>query len=112
MKKDPVIFINHILDSIIIIEGYVEGKDFNDFKHSVQLQDSVIRRLEIIGEAISKLPEEVYAKFPAVPWKNIIGMRNILIHEYFGIDLELTWAVVSRDLPELKIEINKVKNSF
>ena len=112
MKKDPIIFVNHILDSIKIIEGYAEGKNFNDFKHSIQLQDSIIRRLEIIGEAITKLPEEFHTKFPDVPWKKVIGMRNILIHEYFGIDIELTWEVVIRDIPELKIEINKIKNSL
>ncbi len=90
MKKSPLIFIEHILESIGIIEKYIDQKHYQNIVDSIQLQESVTRRMEIIGEAMKNLPEEIYKKFPEIPWKKIIAMRNILIHEYFGIDLEVT----------------------
>lgn len=105
MKKDPSVFLNHILTCIELIENYLEGQTFHDFKHSIQLQDSLIRRLEIIGEAIKNLPEDLKKKSPKVPWKNIAGMRDILIHEYFGVDLDLTWPVLTHEIPKLKKQI-------
>lgn len=82
-KKDPIIFIDHILESINLIERYIEGKTFEDFIEDVQLQDSVIRRIEIIGEAVRNIPWEIKQKYPDIPWKDIVGMRDILIHQYF-----------------------------
>ena len=110
MKRDAKIFFEHILASIALIEGYTEGKTKEDFLCSIQLQDSVIRRIEIIGEAIKNIPTETKKNYPHIPWKKIAGTRDILIHEYFGIDLELTWEVVMKDIPDLKtklIEINE-----
>ena len=112
MKKDPEVFLEHILESIKLIEKYTANKTISDFIKSVQLQDSIIRRIEIIGEAVKNLPDEVKNNYPDVPWKKIAGMRDVLIHEYFGIDLELTWQVVQKDIPDLKREIMKIKHDL
>ncbi len=110
MKKDIKIFLEHILESINLIEEYIKDKRRSEFLKLTQLQDSVIRRIEIIGEAIKNIPDDFKETYPKIPWKQIIGMRDILIHQYFGIDLNLTWEVIERDLPKLKnqiIAINK-----
>ena len=105
MKKNVKIFLIHILDSINLIEEYIKGKSKSDFLKSKQLQDSVIRRIEIIGEAIKNIPNDIKNNYNQIPWKEIIGMRDILIHQYFGIDLDLTWQVIYKDLSRLKRQI-------
>lgn len=109
MKKDPKVFIQHILECIEFIEQYTRGKSENDFFDSPELQDAVTRRIEIIGEAAKNLPEETKKQFPKIPWKNIIGMRDILIHAYFEIDLALVWTAIKRDIPLLKKELKKIR---
>ena len=112
MKKDVKIFLEHTLESINLIEEYIEGKSKSDFFESKQLQDSIIRRIEIIGEAIKKFPEETKETHSDIPWKKIIGMRDILIHQYFGVDLNLTWEVIEEDIPKLKKQIISIKNQI
>lgn len=89
MKKQLEVFLEHILESIALIENYLKGKTEDEFSDSFQLQDSVIRKLEIIGEAVKNLPQELREKHSDIPWKKIAGLRDVLIHEYFGVDLEL-----------------------
>ncbi len=112
MKKSPEIYLEHILESITLIETYTQGVTEADFILTIQIQDMVIRRLEIIGEAVKRLPTEVKALSPDTPWKKIAGMRDILIHEYFGVDLKLTWEVVKKELPLLKSAIEKIKSQM
>ena len=108
MNKDPKIFLEHILESIRFIEEDLQNFEHDTFLGSRQTQDSVIRRFEIIGEAIRNLPEDFKSQHPDVPWKQAVGMRDILIHEYFDIDLELVWSTTVRDLVSLKRQIETI----
>jgi len=107
MKKDESIFLQHILESIERIEEFVKGMSKQQFLEDVKTQDAVLRRLEIIGEAAKNLPEEFKKKHREIPWREIVDMRNIVVHKYFGVDLDITWEVVKNDLPDLK---KKIKN--
>ena len=78
----------------------------------IQLQDSIIRRIEIIGDAVKNIPQEIKKKYLEIPWKEIAGMRDILVHEYFGIDLQLTWETVQKDIPQLKNKLLKIENDI
>jgi uncharacterized protein with HEPN domain len=108
MSKDSKILIAHILESIALIEKYSADKSFDDFINSQQLQDSIAHRLQIIGEAIKNIDDDLKTRHPEIPWRQIAGMRDIIVHEYFGIDNELTWSVITNDLPTLKNQIDKL----
>ncbi|MBI2443725.1 MAG: DUF86 domain-containing protein [Candidatus Magasanikbacteria bacterium] len=112
MDKDPKIFLAHILASVRLIESYTKGKSEADFVRSVPLQDKVIRRLEIVGEAVRHLPETLRQSYPETPWRQIAGTRDKFIHEYFGVDMALTWGIVKRDLPRLKKQILKIERDL
>lgn len=99
--KDPSAYLRHILAAIQKIETYTE-KGRTTFLRSPMVQDAVIRNLEIIGEAVANLPQEFCRQHPKVPWRSIKALRNVLIHEYFGVDLHIVWQVVHRRLPGLK----------
>lgn len=103
--KDPKVFIGHIIESIELIEEYSEDLTTDKFKRNIALQDAIIRRLEIIGEAVKNIPTSFKAKYPEIPWKQMAGMRDVLIHEYFDVDLSLTWSVVKRELPSIKTKL-------
>lgn len=108
MTKEPAIFLQHILDSIELIEERVKNITFEEFTNDVDLQDMVIRRLEIIGEAVRNLPKEFRQKYSDIDWQDPAGMRNALIHGYFQVDLEVVWDTISNDLPPFKKQVKKL----
>lgn len=110
MTKIDMIYIDHILGSIERIERFVEGLDRISFMENEMVQSAVIRELEVIGEASKKLSQDTKDRFPSVPWRRIAGMRDKLIHDYMGVDLEAVWDTISYDLHDLKRKISPIKN--
>ncbi|MFH1841047.1 MAG: DUF86 domain-containing protein [Candidatus Shapirobacteria bacterium] len=108
MIKDPKIFLGHILDSITEIENTLKSVSEKDFSQNVQAQDAVIRRIEIIGEATKNLPITITKRYPKIEWREIAGMRDKLIHQYFGVDVKIVWETAKKDIPKLKRQISKV----
>ena len=108
MKRDFILFIKDILESIENIEDFVAGFSKEDFWDDKKTQDAVIRNIEIIGEAVKNIPEIIRQKYPNVEWKKIAGIRDILIHNYLGTDLEIVWGIIKNNLPKLKKEIKLI----
>jgi uncharacterized protein with HEPN domain len=104
MKDDIRVYIEDILECIDKIEEYTKI-DEDDFYENTQAQDAVLRRLEIIGEAVKNIPQDVRDKYSEIPWRKIAGMRDVIIHEYSGVNLERVWKVAKEDLVGLKEKI-------
>lgn len=112
MERSPNLFIEDILASVGLIEQYLRNKTKDDFFKSVELQDKVIRRLEVIGEAIRNLSKTLKVSYPEIPWKKISGTRDVLIHEYFGVDLDITWIAATIDVHKLERQILAIKKDI
>ncbi|HOL22219.1 MAG TPA: DUF86 domain-containing protein [bacterium] len=106
-EKEDKIFLCHISDAISRIEEYTSEIDEDEFIENHLIQDGVIRQIEIIGEATKRLSNKIKDKYTDIPWKDISGMRDKLIHHYFGIDISAVWKTVKEDIPTLK---DKIKN--
>ncbi len=101
-KRTYSMFIEDILESIDKIEKYIKGLKYNTFAKNDMIVDAVVRNLEIIGEAARNIPEGIREKSPNIPWARMMGLRNITIHEYFGVDLSIIWEIITRNLPATK----------
>lgn len=108
MKKDEKIFLIHILEAIEKIEKYTKDITKNKFLTSDEKQDAVIRELEVIGEAVKNLSKEFRERYNSIPWKEFTGIRDKLIHAYFNVNIERVWNVIRQDIPNLKMEIEKI----
>ena len=108
MKKDPLVYIDDIRDSIEAIKLYTAGLTKEDFFSSAEKQDAVYRRIEVIGEAAIRLPDEFRNQYTMIPWHQIVGMRNVLIHEYDNIDLDRVWETIQKDIPKLEGYIKSI----
>lgn len=101
-------YVEDILDSINAIEEFVKGMNFEDFTKDKKTIFAVVRAIEIIGEATKNIPKSVRNKYAEIPWRDMAGMRDKVIHEYFGVDLEVLWETATRHVPEIKPLIQKV----
>ena len=103
--------LNHILEAVLEIEIYTANVTFEDFCNNSMMYNATIRQLEIIGEASNKLSEGIYQDNPEVPWKRLIGLRNVIVHEYFGIDDLVIWNIITINVKNLKTQISKIIDS-
>ncbi len=108
MKKDITIYLNDILEAINLIESSTKKISGKEFNHNRDIQDATIRRVEIIGEAVKQIPSDFRKKYPSIEWKKIAGTRDVLIHAYSGIKMDMIWQIVIDDLPKLKHKIEKI----
>lgn len=107
MKTD-LAYLRHIMDSIAKIESYYATVQKEEFMTVSHWQDAIIRNLEIIGEATKQLSKPLKEQYPDIPWRNIAGLRDVLIHNYMGVDLESVWNVIENDLPSLKEQLGRI----
>lgn len=110
-ERDYILFLEDILNAIEKIERYTKNLTFEKLCENDMAIDAIVRNLEIIGEASKNVPEKIKRKYPFVEWKEAIGFRNVLIHDYFGIDLEAVWDTIKNNLPSLKNNIMKALQS-
>lgn len=103
--RSYVDYLRDILGAIQDAQSFIEGVDLSDFLASKEKQYAVIRALEIVGEAAAQIPLELRARFPDPPWREMVGMRNIVIHNYFGVDETVIWRTIQEDLPPLKRDL-------
>ncbi len=100
--------LQHALDAIHEVENYLKGVTYEQFLGNSEKRFATLKQVEIIGEACNALTDELKAAYPLIPWKPIIGFRNISVHEYFGVNLQLVWEIAKNDLPDLKEKINAI----
>ena len=102
MKRNSLDYIEDINDAISKIEIFTKGMDYQDFVEDDKTIYAIVRALEIIGEAAKKIPPDIKNSYPQIPWKDVVGMRDKLIHEYFGVNTKVLWNTIKQDIPSLK----------
>jgi len=112
MKKEFLDYVEDVVEAMDDAVRFVEGVEYDDFVKDRKTVYAVTRAIEIIGEAVKKIPDTVKNRYPKVPWKRMAGMRDKLIHEYFGVDLRRVWNTVKKDIPNLKPLFEKILKDF
>lgn len=107
-KREHIDYLRDVLEAAGKARQFLEGVSFSEFRANEEKIYAVVRALEIIGEATSHIPASVRTRYPELPWPDIVGMRNKLVHEYFGVDLEVVWRAVHDDLPPLEAAISRI----
>jgi uncharacterized protein with HEPN domain len=104
-KRAPELLLEDMLAAIRKVERYTTGMDQELFRQDEKTIDAVVRNLEVLGEAARQMPDEFAANHPDIPWRQVAGLRNRIVHDYFGLDLEIIWQVVQHDLPQLGMQL-------
>lgn len=107
-SRDWVFRIQDILRAINKIESFAEGMTFTQFKKNELVIDAVVRNLEVIGEASKSIPLSIRRSYPSIPWAQMSAMRNVLIHEYFGVDVKIVWHTIKKSLPLLLKQLQQI----
>jgi len=108
MQRDYRAYLDDIIDAIANIEEYTANLEFEEFMENKMVRDATIRNLEIIGEAVKNLPDDIKEKHPEVEWREIAGLRDILAHKYFEINVKIIWDIIKNKIPELKDQISEI----
>jgi len=111
-KRSFRLYLKDILEAIEKINNYTKNLSFEEFSQNTMIVDAVIRNFEIIGEATKHIPEEIRKSYPEIPWKEMAGMRDKMIHEYFGVDLEIVWKTIKIRLPQILLLLEQVYDSL
>ena len=111
-EKNYLVYVLDMSEAIGRIASYCRGVDEVVFSHDTQLQDAVIRCFQIIGEAAGKMPEALRTQFPKIPWRKIVALRNLIIHDYANVAYDEVWRVIQEDLPELRENIEHMKGAL
>ncbi len=106
--RDHTLYLKDILAAIDSIEGFIAGMDLETFQADDKTTSAVMRKLEVVGEAVKHMPDEIRQKYSQVPWKEMAGMRDKLIHVYFGVDYRLVWRAIKERVPQIKQEIQRI----
>ena len=112
MKKDDSVYLHHIMDALVQIEHYMDNVSHEEFFSSRLLQDGVIRQLEVMGEAARNLSEDLRNEHPEIPWRQMVGLRNRMIHAYFNVDLQIIWEIVQGDIPDLLQKMKQILDAI
>jgi len=107
-KLGDKVRLQHIYDAILEIESYLEDVEFNDLMDNSMMRFACIKQMEIIGEARNHISDEIKSNFTSIEWPQIVEMRNIFVHEYFGVDSNLVWEIIKNDIPELKERVKEI----
>ncbi len=108
MPRDTKLYLEDILGAIQKIDNYSRGISFEQFQQQTMLLDAILFNLQVIGEAVKHVPDDLRLRFPEVEWRRIAGLRDIVAHQYFGISLEIVWDVLQNKLPGLHIDVQKM----
>ncbi len=110
--RDERVYLNHMVDAIRAVERYIDGVTEAEFRANEMLQDAVIRQIQILGEACKRLSADLKEAHPDVPWRDIAGMRDKLVHDDFGVDVDMVWLTARDDLPELLTRLEAINGTM
>lgn len=108
IKREYILYLEDMFLSMQRIEEYLGDLDFKKFKMTYIVVDAVVRNFEIIGEASKKIPTDIQERYPEIPWRKMYGLRNLIAHEYFGIDYEMIWEIAKANLPQNRDDLQKI----